>query len=139
MQFLPLDVGVLIEATHRVDQLPELKVKIGVEKETKREQIQLDKEFGRDIQKGSYVLESLRLRYRKRDVFEKDGALFTVGFKVAGTGAKIQLDRVDRAGADGIVDVATVFVAEPLKALAGKGSQAPAYEKAVPPAALFFL
>ena len=136
--FLPLDVGVFIEATYRVGQLPDLKVKIGVDKETTREQIQLHKEFGRGFQGSPHVLESIRLRYRKRDVFEKDGALFTVGFKIAGTGAKIKLDRVDRAGADGIVDVATVFVDQPLKTLAASGgNQSRAYERAVPPAALF--
>ena len=137
-EFLPLDVGVFIEGTYRVGQLPDLKVKIGVDKETKAEQIQLHKEFGRGFQGSPHVLESIRLRYRKRDVFEKDGNLFTVGFKVSGTGAKIKLDRVERAGADGIVDVATVFVDPPLKVLAASGgNQSQAYERAVPPAALF--
>lgn len=137
--FLPLDVSVLIEGTYRPALLPELKATVGLDKE-KCEQIQLDKEFSLALKPGSTsppILESIRLRYRKRDVFEKDGNLFTVGFKVGGTGAKIKLDRVERAGADGIFDVATVFMSEELKRL-HESNPAEAYEKAVPPAALFF-
>jgi hypothetical protein len=82
--------------------------------------------------------ESMRLRYRRRDVATNDRTLFKLGFdKVQGNSLKITLERVDRAGHDGVVDLATVFFDQGLKALHEGGDPAAAYAGAVPPAALF--
>jgi len=136
--YLPLNAGVLLEATHRIVPLPKLVIKRGTDPDTRKELIQLSPDFGKNLFNEKRELESIRLRYRRRDVYNRDSKLFTVGFKVQGTGAKISLERVERAGTDGIFDVATVFLHPSLVKLAKGESQVPAYEQAVPPAALFF-
>jgi len=79
------------------------------------------------------TLESIRLRYRKIDRANDDKSLFTIGFKVSGEGFKIKLSSVERAGADGIVDLCTVFMTPDLANL----SPTEAYETCVPAAVLF--
>ncbi len=135
--YLPLDVGILIEATHKPVNLPRLIVNQKIDKKTGKEFVQLAPDFSKTLFKEKLKLESIRLRYRRRDVSDKDSSLFTIGFKVQGTGAKIRLEKVQRAGADGIFDVTTVFVNDELKRLHDGQNPAAAYEKAVPPAALF--
>lgn len=78
------------------------------------------------------LLQSIRLRFRIADAENNDKTRFTLGLKIAGTGAKISLLTVDRAGSEGIVDLGTVWMADKLKR-GGKD----AYEKAVPPVTLF--
>jgi hypothetical protein len=81
--------------------------------------------------------ESMRLRYRRRDVVNNDSTLFKLGFdKIQGNSLKITLERVDRAGHDGVIDLATVFFDQGLAALQASDPAA-AYAGAVPPAALF--
>jgi hypothetical protein len=81
--------------------------------------------------------QSMRLRYRRRDVVNNDSTLFSLGFdKVQGNSLKITLERVDRAGHDGIIDLATVFLDAGLRDLQATDPAA-AYRSAVPPAALF--
>jgi predicted DNA-binding WGR domain protein len=83
------------------------------------------------------TLESIRLRYRRRDAKVNDRKLFKLGFdKFLGNELKVNIERVDRAGHDAIIDVRTVFLDSELARL--QGSDLPAtYEKAVPPAAIF--
>ncbi len=135
--YLPLDIGIFIEATYKPVNLPRLIVNQTIDKKTGKEFVQLSPDFSKTLFKEKLKPESLRLRYRKRDFSNKDSSLFTIGFKVQGTGAKIRLEKVQRAGADGIFDVATVFVDDELKRLHDGQNPAAAYEKAVPPAALF--
>jgi hypothetical protein len=78
------------------------------------------------------LLQSIRLRFRIADADNQDKTRFTLGLKIAGTGTKISLLTVDRAGSEGIVDLGTVWMADGLKR-GGKD----AYETAVPPVTLF--
>jgi hypothetical protein len=81
--------------------------------------------------------QSMRLRYRKRDVQSNDKALFKLGFdKFLGNELKITLERVDRAGHDAILDVRTVFY-DPALRQVHNSNGTEAYAAAVPPAALF--
>lgn len=77
------------------------------------------------------TLEAIRLRYRIQDSFNADGDYFSLGFKIDGQGLGIKLKKVDRAGSEGIVDLFTCWMDKKL------GSGTTAYEKAVPPVALF--
>lgn len=97
---------------------------------------QLSKSFGKDIRNSTLTLESIRLRYRKLDSNNDDKTAFSLGFKLAGTGFKLNLDKVERAGADGIVDLCTLFIPENLKRL-HNSNPAAAYEQAIAPAVLF--
>ena len=81
-------------------------------------------------------LQSIRLRYRIQDLHNDDKTRFTLGFKVLGTGAKISLQTIDRAGSEGIVDLCTVWLDRGLAASAS-GDPKAAYETAVPPVTLF--
>lgn len=137
--------GVLLEATFRTSSVRKLhivqEIKATKNKKTKKTTnvycVQLAKDFGKKLfEMESKTLESIRLRYRRKDLSNKDKTQFTLGFKVLDTGAKIKLERVSRAGTDGIVDVATVFINNTLKGLHNT-DPANAYERAVPPAALF--
>lgn len=141
---LPLDMGVLLEATYRIKGLSELDINMSKDKGTGNYLVQLSSDFGKKLFKKetSKILESIRLRYRKRDLANRDSTLFGLGFKAPikeiQVGFNIRLERVERAGADCIVDVATVFIEKGLESIASRqASQVPAYEKAVPPAALF--
>ena len=144
------EVGILVEAGYRVTGVSELDVM------TDGGLVQLSKEFGKALFAANRELESLRLRYRNRDLANRDKDLFTLGFKIAGTGAKIKLLKVDRAGSDSLIDVRTVFVHPDLLELAPAAGLAKlrltdpaaaatraieghlqAYEEAVPAAALF--
>ena len=55
------------------------------------------------------ALQSIRIRYRLRDTHNNDSSLFKLGFKIAGTGFGFELESVDRAGNEGIVDLATIW------------------------------
>ena len=55
------------------------------------------------------MLQSIRIRYRLRDTHNNDSSLFKLGFKIAGTGFGFELESVDRAGNEGIVDLAIVW------------------------------
>lgn len=92
-------------------------------------------------------LEAIRLRYRIADEATNDKSEFKLGFKVLGNGAGIEISSVDRAGSQGIVDLATVWFNRLEKyngigkRLGGAGdgteySSVTAYESAVPPVAM---
>ena len=55
------------------------------------------------------ALQSIRIRYRLRDTHNNDSSLFKLGFKIAGTGFGFDFESVDRAGNEGIVDLATIW------------------------------
>lgn len=140
VEYLPLDISVFIEATYAPKNLADIQfdTTIGRNVQDQREQIQLDKAFGKTLRASDHVLESIRLRYRKCDKENKDRIPFSLGFKLLGIGAKINLERVNRAGAEGMFDVTTMFFREPLKRLFdGMNTYGEAYEQAVPTAALF--
>lgn len=80
--------------------------------------------------------QSIRLRYRLADRAHSDSTPFKLGFKIFDTGIGIQLASVDRAGAEGIVDLATVWFDDQLSALSVTNPEA-VYESAVPPVTLF--
>lgn len=84
-----------------------------------------------ELHESMRTLEAIRLRYRIQDSFNADGDYFSLGFKIDGQGLGIKLKKVDRAGSEGIVDLFTHWVDRRL------GSGTAAYEKAVPPVALF--
>jgi len=87
--------------------------------------------------RAKYVeLESIRLRYRKCDHEQQSKKLFNLGFKVGSADLRIRLDKIEEAGSDAIVDLATVFVNEKLVEMHAD-KPADVYEKAVPPAILF--
>lgn len=132
-------VGVILESGHRTTSRQCLGINRSIDKKTGRDLVQLQPKFGQQLIDSGLELESIRLRHRKRDVDDSDSTLFTCGFKALGTGFKIKLEKVERAGADGIADVCTVFLGAGLKATAAGGvrGQAEAYSQAVPPAALF--
>ena len=88
-------------------------------------------------------LEAIRLRYRIADAAVRDETKFKLGFKILGSGAGIALSSVDRAGSEGVVDLATVWFND-LARFNGVKSRSDAdwlpvteaYERAVPPVAL---
>lgn len=77
------------------------------------------------------MLEALRIRVRMRDLKETTGG-FRLGFKVLGQELGISYDTIERAGAEGIVDLATYWFAADKRS----GGVA-AYEAAVPKVLLF--
>ena len=77
------------------------------------------------------LLEAVRIRVRMRDLKETAGG-FRLGFKVLGQELGIGYDSIERAGAEGIVDLATFWCAKDKKS----GGVA-AYEAAVPKVLLF--
>lgn len=90
----------------------------------------------KDNENKLFKLESIRMRYRKRDHKENVKKLFNLGFKIGSTKLKIKLDKIEASGADAIVDLVTFFVDEEHRELHDK-DPAKAYERAVSPAILF--
>lgn len=76
--------------------------------------------------------QAMRLRYRLADIVDNDSTPFKLGFKIFGTGAGISLKKVDRAGSEGIIDLATIWFTN---TDATRSSEA--YEQGVPPVTLF--
>lgn len=91
------------------------------------------------------ALESVSLRYRLRDQNRQDEQLFKLGIgalikrvtgkDVATNDVEITLKKVDEAGSDAMIELATVFFNKKLQSPDGLAN----YEKAVPPAVLFGL
>jgi hypothetical protein len=88
-------------------------------------------------------LEAIRLRYRIADSANRDETKFKLGFKLLGNGAGIVLSSVDRAGSEGVVDLATVWFNNLARFNTVKSRNdadwlpvTEAYERAVPPVAL---
>lgn len=138
---LPGEMSVLLEAGFRVNvgtssydafQLP-LKVKID---QYGNQVIQLAKDVGKKLGETSPKVESIRLRYRKFDLDQKQRNWFSLGFKFFGNEIKIKLRSISSAGSDGIIDLCTVFLDPHLRALHDRDPAA-AYECAVPAAVLF--
>lgn len=75
-------------------------------------------------------IESIRLRYRIADTNDDDKSLFSLGFKYI-VGVGINLKSVNRAGSEGVVDLATWWCG---RMNTKSGTQA--YEEGVPPVAL---
>jgi hypothetical protein len=124
---------VLLEATFRIS---EIEVGVVSTVDGEKELIELEKDAAKKVvteANRSKTLESIRLRYRIQDAQNADSS-FKLGFKIAGQGLGITLKSVDQAGSEGIVDLATVWIADDLKLLP---LSAEAYEKAVPQVALF--
>ena len=76
-------------------------------------------------------LEAIRIRVRMADVSNDDGS-FKLGFNFAGQKLGISLNKVDRAGAAGVVDLATYWFPPGLR-----GGGPSVYEQAVPKVILF--
>ena len=89
----------------------------------------------RSVQTGS-ALQAMRLRFRIQDADSNDSSGFNLGFKLFGQGGGVSLQTVDRAGSEGIVDLATVWMDPRIEALSRK-DPAGVYEDAVPPVVLF--
>lgn len=77
------------------------------------------------------MIEAVRIRVRMRDLKETTGG-FRLGFKLLGQELGISYDTIERAGAEGIVDLATYWFAADKRS----GGVA-AYEAAVPKVLLF--
>ena len=76
-------------------------------------------------------LQSLRIRLRMADV-ENSDSNFQLGFKIGGQDLAIRLNKVDRAGCAGVIDLATYWFPRGMRT-----GGAVAYEQAVPKVALF--
>jgi len=100
----------------------------------------LDKDFmdkavtafnGKTLDQLDSCINSFRIRLRMADVENNDSS-FQLGFKIAGQELNVKLNRVDRAGASGVIDLATFWYPRELR----EGGPA-AYEQGVPKVALF--
>jgi hypothetical protein len=158
-QYLPDHLGVLIEATYRVNGVSVEVTR--VKDEAGNVVAQISPTAAKDVfASQNRQIESMRLRCRIGDVTNEDKTRFAVGFRILGNGFSIKLQTVDRAGSEGIFDLATVFLHDDLKAavrkidvqhlkITGVGDirlhgfsppaedTSPAYERAVPAAVLF--
>ena len=138
---IPESGAVLIEATYRVESVA-LEIDVHFDGDAVFHAALAsdtgDKLFKAAKDGSVEMLESIRLRYRLRDVKNADKTLFSLGFEKMGAGNKLKigLERVDRSGSDAIMDVRTVFVHPALKSLHASDPGA-AYDSSVPPAALF--
>jgi len=89
------------------------------------------------------LLCAIRLRVRQVDLQDDSHTLFSLGFKLAGTGFKLGLERVDKAGIGGFVELRSVFFNRGAKGfeVACKTNHGSDYqekhEKSVPPANLY--
>lgn len=81
--------------------------------------VELDAKSSRELRKSfdklsgtnrDKLLSCIRLRVRQVDLEDNNHTLFSLGFKIAGTGAKISLEKVDKAAAGGFVELRTVFL-----------------------------
>lgn len=66
-----------------------------------------------------------------------DGRTWNLGFKLLGTGVGVTLRSLTQAGAEGIVDLETIWFDEQGKARAVDGLPAYEAESSVPPVTLF--
>ncbi len=121
---------VLLESSFRVSGQLDVVSTVQGEKELIELEANMAKKLS-DISLNQRTLEAIRIRYRIQDLTNDDSA-FKLGFKVFGTGVGINLKKIDRAGSEGIVDLATIWMDSSLS----EGGSA-AYEKAVPQVALF--
>lgn len=83
---------------------------------------------------------AIRLRVRQLDQENDNRALFSLGFKVAGTGAKINILKVEEAGVGGFVELRSVFFdgSKSKVELPNHGAEyLKRHEQSVPPAALY--
>jgi hypothetical protein len=87
------------------------------------------------VDKRAKHLQSMRLRFRIQDVKSDDKDRFPIGFTVAGTGAKVTLKEIERAGSEGIVDLATAWYRDG-KIQPPKHHPQDDYETGVPPVIL---
>jgi hypothetical protein len=74
------------------------------------------------------------MRYRIQDLDDKESSLFKLGnAKVLGTGAKINLKKIEEAGSEGIVDLCTKWY----EAGSDTTDEHENYNRGVPAVALF--
>lgn len=78
-------------------------------------------------------LEAIRLRYRRADTKDSSRMRFSLGFKYIAS-LSVQIESIERAGSEGIINVATRWYNK--FASHNTGAQDVAYEKAVPVVAL---
>ena len=82
--------------------------------------------------------QAMRLRYRLADKINSDSTAFKLGFKIFGTGVGIEINEVDRVGAEGVADLATIWFNEELATLSATNPDAAHEDKiSVPPVTLF--
>lgn len=110
--------------------------RVGIDKESVKT---LMSDFVSNQEKGTPKKpQAMRLRYRLADNVESDSTEFKLGFKILDTGTGIELNSVDRVGAEGIIDLATIWFEEELSKLSVKDPDAAREHKlSVPPVALF--
>jgi hypothetical protein len=130
--------SVLIEAAFRIEKANEVKATCQLKQAKDGVYVVLasdvpEKMFEKVTASASASLESIRLRYRKKDFVDDGKSLFKLGMTIAGSGAAIELRSVDEAGSDAIIDLATVWFHADLISATGDV----AYERAVPAAILF--
>ncbi len=94
------------------------------------------KKLLKNFENQSPQLESIRMRVRLQDTYEREANLFGLGLKAGNTGGSIKLKYVHDAGSEGISDLHVVWMDPNLGSISEQdGTQA--YEKAVPAVALF--
>lgn len=126
--------SLLIEAAFRLDDWKALEVRGRQKKVLDRLVPVLSRRsLGNLFKARPRTLESIRLRFRKRDHEVDETSLFTLGFKVVGKETSINLSSVEAAGTDAVFDIVTMFIDDKGMRTATSAD----YETAVPPAILF--
>jgi len=120
------DRAVLIEASFALKDPKAVTV-------TLKERVPQDVAATLDGHRGG--LQSLRMRFRVGDS-RKSKKSWTLGFKILGTDAALELRSLANAGAEGIVDLCTVWF-NPDGTVSPLGLEAYENEGAIPPATLF--
>jgi hypothetical protein len=82
-------------------------------------------------------LNAIRMRFRIQDLHNDEKILFKLGFKMLGTGAKIELKGLEQAGSEGIIDLHTAWFDDTGNILDSSLLPQQHYENGVPQVALF--
>jgi hypothetical protein len=82
-------------------------------------------------------LNAIRLRFRIQDMHNDEKTLFKLGFKILGTGAKIELKGLEQAGSEGIVDLHTAWFDKEGAIIENKFQGVQEYDTGVPQVTLF--
>jgi len=97
------NIGILIEAAYTTNTS-----EVPIRKKTQNSSHPEPKDLIKCLRKGK--LQSLRLRYRMRDIHSEDKNLFQLGFSVGIVKGGITLKEAKEIGNEGIVDISTYYI-----------------------------
>ncbi len=131
-------VGVLIEASYTTKTsvvsikknknfIDKLKKSIKHKSKTEEPSLMEPNDLINELEKGK--LQSLRLRYRKREISSTEKNIFKLGISVGIVKTGIALKEAEEVGREGIVDISVYYI---------DGKLDPDSAEAVPPAVLFY-